>query len=179
MADQPSKFHLLTPSTLPTTGQASLGPMIGSLGNSASATWPTADKALFIPFRVAQPLDVVQFFLFNGATVSGNFDVGIYDIAGTKIVSKGSTAQSGANALQIADTTNVRIGPGLFYLAIVFNNTTATIRRFAPAALTTDMCKMIGMAQMDSAFPLPDTATFATVSQAFIPYFAISLTGFS
>lgn len=179
MADYPTSFHLLTPSTISTIGQYGLGANIGSLGNPTSNTWPTANKALFIPFRVAVPLNVVQFLLFTGATKSGNVDVGIYDVSGTRIVSFGSVAQGNVNTLQVVNTTDVFIGPGLFYMALAMDNTTGTQMGFAPAGLTTDMTRMLGVMEMASAFPLPANATFASVSQAFIPLFAISLGGFS
>jgi hypothetical protein len=55
--------------------------------------------------------------VLNGATASGNMDVGIYDYAGTRLVSSGSTAQSGTSAFQDFDITDTLLGPGIFYLA--------------------------------------------------------------
>ncbi len=145
------------------------------LNGYASAAWSgiAANTAVFIPFSVAKRITFTTLFIVNGATVSGNVDVGIYDSNGTLIVSKGSTAQAGASALQKFTVTSTTIGPGVYYLAVVFDNTTGTIyKTIIGQALRT---KLTGMAQMASAFPLPATVTFATIGQDFVPMVGLSV----
>jgi hypothetical protein len=180
MADFPQSFHLLTPSTISSIGQYAVGAVIGSLGNPTSNTWPASNRVIYMPFRVAQPITIIQFLTFNGAAVSGNLQVGVYDANGVLIVSSASTAHTGTNALQVVNVTDTRIGPGLFYMALTFDNTTSACMGFAPAALTTQMTRMLGlMEETPGSFGLPATATFSTVSQALIPFTAMSLGGFS
>lgn len=143
-----------------------------SLNTYASSTWPSASKALFIPFWISKPITFSTMFWVNGATTSGNVDVGVYSVDGTKIVSKGSTAQSGASALQSVSVTSTTLGAGMYYLAMAADNTTATYyRTIAGQSLRT---KFTGMAEMSSAFALPATATFATVAADYIPMVGLS-----
>ncbi len=144
------------------------------LGNTAwaSAVWPSANRALFIPFRIYQPITAVKMFTVNGAAASGNIDIGIYNADGTKLVSSGSTAMSGTSAMQVFDITDTQFGPGLFYLALAVDNVTAAfIRRGTSGTITN---RFAGLLHQASAFPLPATATFASYSAAYIPLFGLT-----
>lgn len=104
-----------------TLGAYSIGQESGrSVGSSsaASAAWPSANLAILVPFRLPAPLLVQRLFLLNGATASGNVDIGIYDVAGTRLLSTGSTAQSGTSAVQSVDVTDTPLAAGVFYLAL-------------------------------------------------------------
>lgn len=148
-------------------GIHSISAATGTLGGQGSAAYPGANRAIYIPFRLMNPIRVTQLWQYNGFTASGNFDLGIYDAVGTKLVSLGSTAQSGTSQLQIvALGTPVRLGVGLFYMAVAFDGTTGTLLRTSLSIL---FCKIVGMAQQAAAFPLPATATFATITSAYIP----------
>ena len=133
----------------------------------SSATWPVANKAYYIPFRLPVPIVVNQLFFFNGATASGNIDVGIYDQAGTRLTSAGSTAQSGTNALQAFDITDIQLGPGWFYLAGAASATATTVFRFGMGVV--ERCKLLGVLNQTSALALPAVATFAIASEVNIP----------
>jgi hypothetical protein len=135
-------------------------------GVSASATWPVANTAIFIPFRVAQPTQIVKIFWQNGGAVSGNIDVGIYDLQGNRLVSLGSTAQTGISAIQIGDITDTILQTGVYYMAMAMDNVTGTQRRFAPTAPLT---RAMGIYNVVSAFPLPSTVTFAGATNAYFP----------
>lgn len=154
----------------------SMGQAIVTIGNLAvsnalSAAWPAANTALYIPFYLPGPILVVKLFSLNGAAVSGNIDMGIYDEKGTRMVSAGSTVQTGTSTIQEFDVTDTIIGPGLFYLAVALDNATGTLFR---ASLGSTYLKAMGMQQQATAFPLPATATFASVSNANIPCVALT-----
>src|SRR5437764_8221388 len=83
-----------------------------------SSLYPVSNMAFFMPVRVTRPYLFTTIFWFNGSVVSGNIDAGLYDIAGTKIVSTGSTAQSGTSVIQSVSIASTEIGPGLFYFAL-------------------------------------------------------------
>ncbi len=146
----------------------------GSMNGAASAVYPTANLAIFIPFAITNPITIVNLFAYNGTVASGNIDIGIYDVAGTKIVSTGSTAQAGTSALQVIAPTSTQLGAGVYYMAIAMDNTTGTLLRSNIAGQTVSLLKTVGMAQMATAFPLPAAATFETVSNAYIPLIGLS-----
>lgn len=169
MADWPNALMppapVITPFALESLGIA-LGAQNNGLVTAASAAYPSANLALFLPFLLGSPTTVTKLCVVNGGTASGNVDVGIYDAVGTRIASAGSTAQAGTNALQAFDITDVVLGAGLYYLAVAKDDTTGTILRVNPVA---EILRAFGCFQMASAFPLPATATFATIAQAFVP----------
>ncbi len=145
--------------TLHTYSLASMGGT-GLASSPTSTTWLTANLAIYVPVRIATPLIAKQLFLWNGATVSGNVDMGIYDVAGRRIVSAGSTAQAGTSVLQLFDITDTWLGRGLYYFGLAFDNTTATITRGAWSDARVGRT-VGGTVQQATAFPLPTTATFA------------------
>lgn len=143
--------------------------MTNAAAFSAGTAWPSANRAIFIPFGVARLFTAQKMSAYTGAT--GNIDVGIYDEAGTRLVSLGSTAAaSGTPSWDITDTVLSR---GIYYMAMASDNTGFTIRATATNNNTATI-EAFGMAQMASAFPLPSTATFAKVTSNFIPLIAIS-----
>lgn len=155
-----------------TFGWESLGcmPIIG--GGVSSNTWPTANKAIYVPFRLSAP------FTFNSistplGTSSGNLDLGVYAADGTRITSKGSTAAvANVNTLSVSSTT---IGPGLFYLAMAADNTTLAVYGYKlTATAATGLIRAVGVCEQTTAFALPSTATFAAFTGTLIPIIGIT-----
>ena len=136
----------------------------------ATAAYPAADMALYIPFFLFGRTVIKKLGWFNGSTASGNVDAGLYDVAGRRITSTGLTAQSGTNTMQSVDITDVALGAGMFYLAITMDNTTGTLFRGTLSA-TTDLLVLLGMAQqqLGAGAALPTTFTLARIAQNFIP----------
>lgn len=153
----------------------SLGATIAAFADPAPATtaWSQANQALFVPFSIPFTKTAKKMFLFNGSAVSGNVDVGIYNDAGTRLVSAGSTAQAGTSAIQEFDITDTALpGSQLLYMAVVLDNTTGAVNSRSGGA---DEGKLRGILTMASAFPLPSTATFASPSTNFrMPIFGIA-----
>lgn len=141
-----------------------------NVGLGAATAWPTANKALYIPFGVTRPFTAYKFSAYVG-TASGNIDVGIYDEGGTRLVSLGSTAAvTGTPDWNITDTVLPR---GLYYMALAVDNTTFTVRA-GSLNNNTALVTALGMAEQTTAFALPATATFAKVSQNYVPFLALS-----
>lgn len=168
-------FDRLTISTY--SGEQSIGAKLyngcnGAPSSFATTVWPLANRAIFVPFRIKGRINVAQLFSSNGAAVSGNIDLGIYAIDGTRILSKGSTAQAGTSALQALDVTDKFIAAGSYFFACALDNTTGTL--LALASGTLGLTILTGCYQMASAFPLPATATFAALTSDYVP--AIGLT---
>lgn len=163
----------MTNVTINTASYNSLGFHRAILGSSGLAAWPLANLALFVPFTIAVPTTIVKIMWVNGATVSGNVDVGLYDSQGNRLVSSGTTAQTTVSVVQPVDTTDVTLQPGVYYMAMAMDNTTGTTRKFTTGS--TALCRAVGVYQQVSAFPLPSSATFATASTSdFIPVFGIT-----
>ena len=152
----------------------SVGTFCGNNG-FGSAAWPANNRAIYIPFRLAVPAIAQKIFVSNGAAATGNADVGIYDSAGTRLVSVGSTARAGTDAINTFDIADTLLGPGQFYMAIVLSTTSGSVyRNNAPGAGLT-ACKVAGMAQEAlGATTLPATATFATCASAYFPLMAVA-----
>lgn len=146
-----------------------IGLEIGFYGPStpASAVWPSANRAILVPMYLSDTTLVPSLFADNGATAAGNLDLGIYTEGFARIVSKGSTAQSGTDAPQSFDITDVTLAPGRYYLALASDSASATFLRYSVPVYA---LKAMGVLQMTSAFPLPATITPEAVASAYVPF---------
>lgn len=154
-------------------GSSSLLRCAASGGASAGGTWPAANRALYAPFIVEVAVTAYQ-MAFEVVTQSGNCDVGIYDELGNRLVSSGSTAVAVAG-LQAIDITDTLLTPGVYYMAMNVDNTTASVMRSSstPALLL----RVLGAQQQAvGAVTLPDPAVFANPASAYFPSLSIALT---
>lgn len=179
MSNWPERFivpgPIISPASFESIGQA-LTNVGATMSSVASGTYPSANVAIYVPFIATCRFTARRLFLYNGATASGNLDLGIYDASADnaprrRLASAGSTAQSGTNAIQQVDITDLDLGPGLFFLALAMDNATGTVFRMTPAA---EFLRAFGVFQEASAFPLPANATPATMAQGAMPYFGLS-----
>lgn len=157
---------------LTTMGFASIGGMSIVGGGGGNATWPLANKAIYVPFRIAAPYTFNTFLAVVGIS-SNNLDMGVYSADGTKIISTGSTP-AGANikTVSVASTT---LSPGLYYLAMACDNTTIAFQSYTlTATAKAALWAAMGVSEQASAFPLPATATFASNTLASVPLFGIT-----
>ena len=143
---------------------------VAKVNLASVGAYPTANRALFYPVTVQRPVIAQQMGVIVG-TQSGNIDVGIYDENGVRLVSSGSTVV-GAAGVQTFDITDTPLAPGVYYLAMAVSNTTATFNR--SAGLIVGALRGAGVRQMDTALPLPSTATFATIASNFVPLLVAS-----
>jgi hypothetical protein len=177
MSDSPS-ISLEPCVTITPWSVESTGILINSIAGTkliatTSTTWPSTNLALFFPFFLSKTIKVLNLFWVDGSANSGNVDVGIYTADGTKLVSTGSQVQ-GINGIQSV-SVSLELGPGLFYLAIAMDNTTGALQAGTTGGVgNLESASIFGAAQMASAFPLPATATLATVGQDYIPVFGLS-----
>lgn len=106
----------------------------GELALFSGQTWVTSTvcvalRVLYIPVQVAVPVVVTGMSWYNGAySTPANIDCGITDIEGTLQCNTGSTAQSGASAIQTVNAgtgsmVNTALAPGTYYLAIEADST--------------------------------------------------------
>lgn len=124
----------------------------------ASRTW-IAKMVAYCPMMVIRPYPVSRVFWANGGTTtSTNVDAGIYTADGTRLYNTGSTAMSGAGAIQYATpATPFILAPGLYYFAWTCDNTTSRGRAFGGTA---NAGRVIGLLQETTgSFGLPATMT--------------------
>lgn len=142
----------------------------------ASTAWPSANLAIFVPIRVASPCTVYKLAIGAGTTAAGNFDVGLYDSAGNKLVSSGATAK-GASVEHILDVTDTRIGPGLYYLAMSADGTNnyMGITPTGSSPVPLQKARLYGTLEMATAYTLPTTAAMVARTVPFIPTMAAYL----
>lgn len=130
--------------------------------------WPAANRAIYMPVVVSIPVVVTNLSVIV-AVQSGNMDVGIYSETGTRIVSAGSTAvgAAGLQVFNIADTTLV---PGVYFLAMCVDNTTASVSTTNASAYSAVVLRTAGCQQQAvGAVTLPSTATFANPEGTYAP----------
>lgn len=132
---------------VPYIGEASSAP------NSA-ANVGTANRAWFKAVEV-RTTDEVTGIRLGVAVSSGNIDVGLYDSSLVRIASSGSVACPATNTKStVAFTAPVTVNPGIYYLAITADNTTATFSRSGTDSI-------MGLGYQDTSFPLPSSATLS------------------
>jgi hypothetical protein len=154
----------------------------GALGTSgaltlASAAWPTANLAYYVPLTLPFSFNARRFFWVNGGTLGDNVDIGIYSKDGALIYSAGSQAQSGGTINLPFYTTispDLVLAPGAYYLALAVSGTTATFQRVNTGVI---QMRAGGSLQQTSAFALPATMTPAVVAtNSFYALFGITST---
>jgi hypothetical protein len=163
-ADRPGEI------TISPWSYQSLGPALWVMNQVTPATnnFVTANLAVFVPFWVPEPVVIYKMGWGNGAAVAGNIDVGIYDEAATRLVSSGTTAQSGTATLQVVDVADTTLARGRYYLAMA-SDTSGITQKVLAALPAAGIPQSLGLLQQAAAFVLPATATFAKYASAFIP----------
>lgn len=167
-------------------GQMGMPPLVGTqnwhcvgdiiaAGNAAaavSATYPTADLAIAMPIKVTEAITVKKLWCLNGATVSGNINMALYNSAFILVAGSetGSTAQAGTNVIQEFTITPTGLTPGLYYVSLVMDNTTGTLFRYT---FGTAGAKYAGIYNQASSFDLPAVATPATAG-TYVPIMGLS-----
>ena len=135
----------------------------------ASATYPAANRAIYIPFYLPLTWLAQGGGLVNGSSVTGNADFGIYSAAGNRIISRGSVARSGASAPQLDDFASFALlTPGRYYMGFSASSGAANTA-WLNTSVTTAIGKSLGLLQEASAFPLPATMTPAAWASTGLP----------
>jgi hypothetical protein len=146
----------------------------GAIVGFAAASWPASAVCIGYPFSLPNPETARQMWVYNAATSIGTVDLGIYDAAGNLLVSKGTTAQSGTNDLQLFDITDTELAPDVTYYAMMtMRGVSGIINRMALNTLGSYRAQ--GFIQANPTFPLPNPITFVAPSWNYVPIFGIQL----
>ena len=100
-----------------------------------------------------------------GATAGGNFDIGIYNSAGTRLVSSGSTART-LSVWNTAGLTDTELTPGLYYAAMSADGTN---NYSGQAGFTAGTVAALGVCEQTTAFALPATSTMVVTTRTLVP----------
>jgi hypothetical protein len=139
----------------------------GFTNGGTTAAFPAANDAICVPFRVPYPVTVEKVAMGTGTGTGNNFDIGVYNEAGTLLVSTGATARPAATTGLVVDVTDTVLNPGLYYMALASDSTSTFAVNTVLANVAT--VKMAGMRKQATAYPLPNPITFATCTAAYIP----------
>lgn len=140
-----------------------------SIGNRA---W-TANYAIHIPFILETAVTCNQMVWWNGGSVGGNTDIGIYDYAGTTLyVKSGPTANSGTNVTQTANVTDTAIPAGVkLWMSLACDSGSQWY--FGPSA-TARVLEHYGVMQKSSGYPLGSSITLASPAINELPLFGFT-----
>lgn len=134
----------------------------------ASAVWTTTRRVIYTPINMPSAFTAEGFMWWNGTAVSGNVDCGLFSsvdgLPADKLASTGSTAQSGTSSWQFtAAASPVALPAGQYFLALMLDNTTGRIFRWAITTFGSYL-RLTGacMETMGAGSTLPSTATPAT-----------------
>lgn len=143
-----------------------------SMGSPASGAYPASNRAIYIPFRIEIDITVAKLFCLNGATASGNIDMGIYRGNGERVITTDSIAQVGTNVIQEFGIADTKLAPGSYYLAVAMDNTTGTLFRVQTGNL--QQLRPTGVAQQAAAFALPSSFTLAAIASNYLPIIGLT-----
>jgi hypothetical protein len=144
----------------------------GSAFNTTTSTF-AANLGVFVQVNLTQAVTAYKMAWVNGATLSGNIDVGIYDEAWNRLVSSAPQTQAGTSTVQVVDITDTALVAGTYFLAFAVSSATATFRS---TSVTQPVLRACGCAQQASlsSGTLPNPAVPATLaSSTFIPMLAV------
>lgn len=136
-----------------------------NIGAPATAAWPLANRALYIPFRLNLPFLVAQMWVIVGTSISGSVDLGIYSYDGTRLVSSGIGTPTAINAIYSVDLNDLQLNPGRYFMAMS-NGIVGAFQRHAPGGVALNA---MGYFQEASAHPLPAVAAFAANTTSYLP----------
>jgi hypothetical protein len=95
----------------------------------SAGAWGTANLVSYLPLTIFDPITLTKLGIFNGSTVAGNHDLGIYDgLTLAQIVATGSVARTGnGNLLQMTTVTTTTLQPGFYFFGATLSTTTDTV----------------------------------------------------
>lgn len=139
---------------------------------ATSTTFAVANQAVLIPVTPFRDITVAALNWVTVATSSGNYDIGIYDAAGTRLWSKGSTAWpvvSTVNADTVSPAVVLRQGI-TYWIALASDATTGTFRGTTAQGGQLQMLDGTNFARtVAAAFPLPASITLGSTAGTRLP----------
>lgn len=140
-----------------------------------------ANSAILVKFRPQRDVSVSSLEWMTSTVSSGNYDIGIYDVTGTRLWAKGSTAWPTASTLTVETVSPaVAMTAGTTYFIAFVGDNTAGLFRGQAESFTNQIRSVTGdylSKVVAAAFPLPAAVTIATPGVRAARYPAISIHG--
>lgn len=138
----------------------------------ASAAYPLANLAIYVPFSVSEVETVTEAWVHTGATAGGNWDIGIYDAAGARLTSTGSVARTVSVVDNSTTLTDVTLIPGVrYYMAFAGNGT----NNYVAGTHAAGLYEACGVLESTTSFVLPSSPTLSRTTRAYVPHFGLNL----
>jgi hypothetical protein len=153
------------------SAQSVAAPALGGGG----ATGGVNNRVLYVPFTLRESVTAKKMFWYNGTTpLSNHVDVGIYDETQAKLVSTGSTVQTGASVTQEVDIADTVIPAGRNWMAFV-TDVISSNTFLGALSVSQHQWRAMGCYKNSSdVFPLPSPGVFAVgAASVFLPIFGI------
>lgn len=141
-------------------------PAIAALVGAGGSSPISANSACLVRVKAPRSITVAK-LVWIASTQSGNYDIGLYDNAGGRLWSKGSTASPTSGTITETVSPAVVIPKGsVFHVAIAADNATATFRgvTLASAEITKTLTGIPSAVTVAASFPLPATITIGTTT---------------
>lgn len=135
-----------------------------------SNAWPLANLAIYVPIYFNEACTIYQVGTGAGATAGGNFDIGLYQMDGTKIQTTGTSART-ASAWNPVDWTDLDVAPGWYYAAMSADGT----NNYGATVPSAGLLEAVGVCEQTSAFVLPSPATLTRTTRAYLPNITFTL----
>jgi len=138
----------------------------------SSVAYPLANLALYVPFSVSETVTVYEGWVVTATLAAGNFDIGVYSAAGSRLTSSGATAKPASDVANTTTMTNLVLNPNTrYYMAFAADGTNNYMAHNAVAGL----CEAMGMLESTTSYVLPSSPTLSRTSRAYIPHFGLNL----
>lgn len=142
---------------------------IGVAAQPASATYPAANLAIYVPFFLPWDYICGGMGFGNGSSVAGNADVGIYAASGERLASTAPVARAGASSMQYVNfASQILLPPGAYYMGFSASSGAANTG-WLNTSVVSASGKPMGLLQQASAHPLPATMTPAAWASTGFP----------
>jgi hypothetical protein len=151
---------------------STISPWPGVTGQiySAGSVALTANRAVLTRIKPQRNCSITKMYWGVGTT-GGNYDIGIYDAAGTLLWSKGSTATPSSGTITETFTAVPLTAGTLYYVAFVYDGTTATIRGYTLSSteVAKSMTGTLLSYAVTSSLPLPNPITVGATGSSQVP----------
>lgn len=141
---------------------------------NASAAYPAANLAIYVPFVLESPVTVYETFVVSGSlTTSNATEIGVYDTAGTRLFTTATTVNVANDVINSSGMTDYVLSPGAYYMAFACDGT----RNFFATSFVAGLYQSFGFMEQTglTGANLPTTATFAAYTRAYLPQFGLNL----
>lgn len=148
----------------------------------ALATWPLANQAVWIPFKIESAIATFLGFYITTGAGAGTIDLRLYNSLGEALTDSFGTAVSGVGAPKHLSPTPARlqINEGLYYVGVSVSTNTYNVAMWTGVALgsTAGDAEAVGILRANSNHPLPDSfaGLSAGTASALVPGVAVELT---